>query len=63
MFKYFISFIALFSTLLLIIAFIADIINSKNLYLQKNEKEEVIRAKYKVVLAIIISLSWSYFLI
>lgn len=63
MLNYFITFIGLFSSLLFFIAFMADIINSKNTYSSKNEKDEITRAKYKIILALLMSLSWSYFLI
>lgn len=63
MLNYIIIFTALFSTLLFLIACLADIINSKNLYLKKDEENEITRAKYKIVLAFIMSLSWSFILI
>lgn len=58
---YFIIFLALFSTLLLIISFIADFINFRLSY-GKTDDNEKIKAIYKIVLSLIMSFTWSYIL-
>lgn len=65
MISYILMVIALFSSILFFIALFVDVINSKNVYVKNeaDEKNEIIKARYKIILAFIMSLTWGFFLI
>lgn len=53
--------IAFFSSLLFLINTIADIVNSTGmLYTETEQKQHLLNAKYRIVLSVIMSLSWTY---
>ena len=53
--------IAIFTSLLFLMSTIADIVSSGGFVVSEEEqKQKVINAKYRIVLSIIMSLSWTY---
>lgn len=53
--------IAIFTSLLFLISTIADIVSSGGFVVNEAEqKQKVLNAKYRIVLSIIMSLSWTY---
>lgn len=61
MWLYLIIFTAIFSTILFILSIIVEIINSRMTYGAKDE-HETLKTKYRLILALIMSLSWAYIL-
>lgn len=60
MFLYLVLVIGILSLLLLILSLFADSINSKFNYGNEKDENEMVKARYKVILSIIISFSWAY---
>ena len=53
--------IAIFTSLLFLMSTIADIVSSGGFVVSEEEqKQKVLNAKYRIVLSIIMSLSWTY---
>lgn len=53
--------IAIFTSLLFLMSTIADIVNSGGFMVNEEEqKQRELNAKYRIVLSIIMSLSWTY---